>query len=64
MAYSFVNSKGKRYFLHEKKNLRGGQMRWFSFKEADALPELPAGFIVIEGPTGLPFAKKNTTTGV
>ena len=63
MAYKFTNSKGKTYFLHERKNARGGQMRWFSFKEADGA-ELPEGFIVIEGPTGLPFAKKTNATGV
>ena len=63
MAFKFVNSKGKTYWLHERKNLRGGQMRWFSFKEADAT-DLPPGYTVVEGPTGLPFAKKTNTTGV
>lgn len=63
MAYSFVNSKGKRYFLHGKQNARGGKIQWFSFKETDAI-DLPAGYTVIEGPTGLPIAKKSNTTGV
>lgn len=63
MGYNYVNSKGKRYFLHERKNARGGQMRWFSFKEEGAT-DLPAGYIIVEGPTGLPFAKRSNTTGV
>jgi hypothetical protein len=63
MACKFTNSKGKSYWLHERKNARGGQMRWFSFKEADSV-DLPIGFTVIEGPTGLPFAKRTNTTGV
>jgi len=63
MAFKFTNSKGKTYFLHEKKNARGGQMRWFSFKE-DGSTDLPPGYTVVEGPTGLPFAKKTNTTGI
>ena len=63
MAYSQVNSKGKRYFLHEKKTRGGGIMRWFSTKEADAI-DLPEGFIVIEAITGLLFVKRPKVTGV
>ena len=63
MNYSYTAKNGKVYFLHEKKNARGGQMRWFSFKQEGSIA-LPAGYTVIEGPTGLPFAKKTNTTGV
>ena len=63
MAYSYTTKKGKVLWLHERKNARGGQMRWFSADPKDAV-DLPAGFTVIEGPTGLPFAKRTNTTGV
>lgn len=53
MPFSFVNSKGKKYFLHKKEKLY-----FFSQKEKDAI-ELPEGYKVIENiRTGLPMLKK------
>lgn len=63
MACSFTNSKGKLFFLHEKPTKNNGKIRWFSFKEAGAV-DLPAGYVVVEGPTGLPICRKAGATGI
>ena len=55
-AYSHTNSKGVTYFLHSKMVvLRGGkeQRIYFFAKEerpADAVSDLPEGYMVVENP--------------
>lgn len=63
MGYSHVNSKGRRYFFHMQKNARGGRLQWFSFTEEGSV-DLPDGYTVKEGPTGLPIAKKTNIEGI
>jgi hypothetical protein len=63
MAYSFKNSKGTTYFLHASTRvLKSGkqQQLYFFAKEAKAgaLDSVPAGYVVSESATGLPFLKK------
>lgn len=51
--YSFTNSKGQKYFLHQR-----GKLFYFS-KDPDNAISLPAGLKVVESPkTGLPIVKK------
>ncbi|MBI3983750.1 hypothetical protein HY346_00430 [Candidatus Microgenomates bacterium] len=53
-AYSHTNSKGVTYFLHSKEvTLRGGRLQriyWFAKQEdaTNAVPEVPAGYSVVE----------------
>lgn len=63
MAYSYVGKNGKTYYFHRIKTSRGGTIHHFSLKVEGSV-ELPLGYTVIEGPTGLPIAKKTNTTGV
>lgn len=64
MAYSYTNKKGDTYYLHFKDvTLRGGrQQRIYFFARdvrADALDEVPAGYMVVETEkTGMPVLKK------
>jgi hypothetical protein len=63
MAYSFVNSKGNTYYLHEKvvKRAGGKESKLFFFAREikdGALDAVPAGYVVSEMKTGLPVLKK------
>lgn len=64
MAYKHTNSKGVDYYLHSKEvKLRSGRLqRIYYFAKvagADAVDEMPGGFMVVENPrTGLPTLKK------
>jgi len=64
MAYSFVNSKGKTYYLHCKKvTSASGKTRELYFFAGDlrqdfAVNEVPAGKEVVELDSGLPVLKK------
>ena len=63
MAYSFVNSKGTTYYLHEKVVTRSGgkSSKLFFFArevKPGALDAVPAGYKVAEMKTGLPVLKK------
>jgi hypothetical protein len=63
MAFTFTNSKGKKYFLHSKKIKRasGKDTVLFYFasevKPAFALDAVPAGKKVVEMKSGLPVLK-------
>jgi hypothetical protein len=54
---------GKTYYFHFRKTARGGSITYFSFKPEGSV-DLPPGYIIVKGPTGLPIAKKDKTTGV
>ena len=63
MAYSFTNSKGVTYYLHNRKQTAAsGKERtlFFFAKEIKegVLDAVPAGYTVIEMKTGLPVLKK------
>lgn len=64
MAYSFTNSKGKKYYLHCKKvQSAGGKERELFYFAGDLRPEfaveeVPARKKVIEMASGLPVLKK------
>jgi hypothetical protein len=64
MAFTFVNSKGKKYFLHSKtiKRSTGKDTVLFYFakeeKKEFAVAAVPAGKMVIELKSGLPALKK------
>lgn len=63
MAYSYTNSKGKTYYLHNKvttlKNGRTQTIYFFAKEEKDGtLDEVPAGYQVAETANGLPVLKK------
>lgn len=64
MAYSYINSKGTTYYLHNKEvKLRSGrdQMIYYFAKQpaANVSNQLPQGYVVIENQrTGLPVLKK------
>jgi hypothetical protein len=64
MAYSFTNSKGKKYFLHRKAVVsKSGKSRDLYFFAGDLRPdfavnEVPAGKKVVELASGLPVLKK------
>jgi hypothetical protein len=63
MAYSYKNSNGQTYYLHaSKRTLKSGKqaLLYFFSKEvkAGALDSVPAGYVVAESKTGLPFLKK------
>ena len=63
MAYSFTNSKGKKYFLHSKTIKRAsGKETTLYFFAGDLRPEfsvdmVPAGKTVVELASGLPVLK-------
>jgi len=53
MAYEHTNSKGQKYWLHQK-----GRLFFFS-KNSEGSIDLPEGLTVIENQrTGLPMVKK------
>lgn len=57
--FTYKNSKGKTYFLHERTTNRGAKLRFFSAEKKDGVvDEKPAGFIVVESRTGLPMLKR------
>lgn len=63
MAYSFTNSKGVTYYLHNKRQpVASGKERvlFFFSKEVKegVLESVPAGYTVVEMKTGLPVLKK------
>ena len=64
MAFSYQNAKGVTYYLHGKKvTLKNGRMQQIYFfardVRAEALNEVPAGYIVVETKrTGMPVLKK------
>ena len=63
MAFSYTNSKGKKYFLHQTETtLKGGgkRMIYFFRGEVDdrALDAVPEGMVVSETKSGLPVLKK------
>ena len=63
MAYTFTNSKGKKYFLHSKVVTRStgksSTLYYFSgtLNAAQALDAVPAGKMVAEMKSGLPVLK-------
>jgi hypothetical protein len=63
MAYGFTNSKGTTYYLHGKKSVTstGKERQLFFFSKEvkeGAMDAVPAGYDVVEMPTGLPVLKK------
>lgn len=63
MAYSFTNSKGRKYFLHKRdtqlKNGRSQTIYFFAKEVKDgAIDNVPAGYTVSESRNGLPVLKK------
>jgi len=64
MAYSFTNSKGKKYFLHLKKiESKTGKTRDLYYFAGDLRPDfavdaVPEGKQVVEMASGLPVLKK------
>jgi hypothetical protein len=62
MAFSYKNSKGKTYFLHERSGTgKGGKGRiyFFSGKEEGGIDNLPDNYQITENTkTGLPVLKK------
>ena len=53
MACEYTNSRGKKYYLHQK-----GKLFYFSKNAKDAV-DLPDGMTIIENQrTGLPMVKK------
>lgn len=64
MAFSFTNTKGKTYFLHQRettlKNGRKQTIYFFAGEVKDgALDAVPAGYLVSETKNGLPVLKKD-----
>ncbi len=57
MGYEHTNSKGIKYYLHQKVTARGAKLSFFS-KDPTGSVDLPEIYTVIEGPTGLPMVKK------
>ncbi len=63
MAYSFTNSKGRTYFLHQRdtqlKNGRSQTIYFFAKEVKDgAIDNVPSGYTVSESRNGLPVLKK------
>ena len=64
MAYTYTNSKGKKYFLHVKKMERASgkvtELYYFCTDpdKGDTVDKLPAGKVVVELNSGLPVLKK------
>jgi hypothetical protein len=54
MVFEYTNSKGIKYYLHQK-----GRLFFFSKNTEGALDSLPVGFQIMENPkTGIPILKK------
>ena len=66
MPFSFTNSKGKAYILHEKTTtLKNGNTQTIYFFAKEAKPEgaldaVPSGYEVSESKNGLPVLKRAT----
>jgi len=63
MAYSYTNSKGRTYFLHQRETtLKNGRTQtiYFFAKEVKegALDAVPEGYVPSESKTGLPVLKR------
>jgi hypothetical protein len=63
MAFTFTNRKGITYTLHRTEaTLQNGQRRtlYYFAREVkpNAIDAVPAGYVVTEGPSGLPVLKK------
>jgi hypothetical protein len=64
MAFSFTNSKGRTYYLHNKETtLKNGRTQTIYFFAKDvradgALDAVPSGYKVSESRNGLPVLKK------
>jgi hypothetical protein len=63
MAYSYTNSKGRTYFLHQRETtLKNGRIQtiYFFAKEVKegALDAVPEGYVPSESKTGLPVLKR------
>jgi hypothetical protein len=64
MAYEHTNSRGQKYFLHQREvTLKGGRLQtiyFFAREEKDGVIDaLPEGYEVVENTrTGLPILKK------
>jgi len=63
MAYTFKNSKGVTYILHERVRVtstgKKASLYFFSKeKKEGALDAVPAGYVVAETGNGLPVLKK------
>lgn len=55
MGFSFKNSKGKTYYLHQN-----GKLYYFSSQIKENHVDLPSGVAIVENQkTGLPMLKKN-----
>ncbi len=59
MGYSYVNSRGKTYYLHSREGKGGAKLFYFS-KDPNNSVDLPENMTVIEAPTGLPMVKKKS----
>ncbi len=54
MAYEHVNSRGVKYYLHQK-----GRLFYFAKAKKENAVDLPEGTEIVENPkTGLPMLKK------
>jgi len=54
MAYEHVNSRGVKYYLHQK-----GRLYYFGKERKENAVDLPTGANIVENPkTGLPMLKK------
>ncbi len=54
MAFEYKNSRGKKYFLHQK-----GKLYYFSGEKKENAIDLPPGYSIVENnKTGLPMLRK------
>jgi hypothetical protein len=65
MAYEYTNSKGAKYYLHERTtSLKSGNTRTLYFfskeKKEGAIDKVPEGYEVSETANGLPVLKKKS----
>lgn len=63
MAFTFTNRKGTTFTLHRTEvAMKNGQQRVLHYFARDARPNaidaVPSGYVVTEGPSGLPVLKK------
>jgi len=64
MAYTYQDKKGRTWFFHRTKTVRGGLIQYFSLKlNTDKAAEMEPGYTIVEGPTGMPIAKRTSITG-
>jgi hypothetical protein len=65
MAYSYTNSRGRTYFLHNKTTtLKSGREQTIYFfakdvRDEGSLDAVPEGYMVSESKNGLPVLKKS-----